>query len=54
MVIEVIGALSLPVWLLVEEMLRLRALRPTRQDPAVVQPPSPASPRGEIALSRSS
>jgi hypothetical protein len=53
MVVEVIGALSLPVWLVVEEILHQRALSAERRPAVVVQPARrPQQPR-EVALSRS-
>jgi hypothetical protein len=53
MVVEVIGALSLPVWLVVEEVLRQRALSAERGPAAVAQPARRPQQPPEVALSHS-
>jgi hypothetical protein len=48
MVVELVVAISLPVWLCVEEIARIRAQRPR---PATDREPTSWKPRREAALS---
>ena len=47
MLLEIAVAVSLPVWLCVEEIARIRAQRP---HPVAARKPATREPRGEAAL----
>jgi hypothetical protein len=48
MVIELVGALSLPVWLCVEEVIRLREQAPSRA--AEAAPSAAVKPAGAVLV----